>query len=341
MSSNATPDPTSRSRRTTTTTTSNAPTTTTAAGTSASPQAAGHALRPRRAAKNAYVISDSDSESKSPLYEDVSDSEPDADGDADAADAQPEEPEPERGTGTGKSLRPRRSLAAPEGLRDYVDTNTALAKRRTVATKKKKKVVHKKRRVGTNNGGRACQACRDARRRCDRKRPVCGGCVKAGKKCVVPADGEGGDDDEEGEEWEEVEQEVTTRGEIRREVEETKKRKDAFLVEYRGLFEALLPERNYISKLVEKRAAAKVKAEEVKTEDDAVKKDEDTHMKDEELKQEDVKGEITVKPESSGAQLETVELEMRDAPPLVENVKQEKEEYKVVPYQLLEKQPEG
>lgn len=46
--------------------------------------------------------------------------------------------------------------------------------------------------------------------------------------------------------------ELTVRGEIRQALEETKKKRDAFFLKNRELFEDLLPESNYISKLADK-----------------------------------------------------------------------------------------
>lgn len=50
----------------------------------------------------------------------------------------------------------------------------------------------------------------------------------------------------------EDEGELTVRGEIRQALEETKKRREAFFLKNRELFENLLPESNYISKLADK-----------------------------------------------------------------------------------------
>ena len=140
--------------------------------------------------------------------------------------------------------------------------------------------------------------------------------------------------DEGGEESEDEAEKEGGRGEIRKGLEETKKRRDCFLLEYRGLFEPLLPERNYISKLAEKIEAKMKAAENVKEE-----------VKKEEVKME----EVVVKPEEGVEKKETsagetVELEMRDAPPSNEVKVEEKEveeDLKVVEYKLLEKQPEG
>jgi hypothetical protein len=238
--------------------------------------------------------------------------------------------QPERGSTTGKSLRPRKLLAAPAGLEDYVDTNAALSKRKR-STKKKKAQTKKKGRLGP---GRACKSCRDTRRRCDRAKPRCGECVKANRACIVPdAAAEGGDDEWEDEDVEATKQD-SIRTEIRRTLEETKRKRDAFYVHYRDLFEPLLPEKNYISKLAEKRVPVA-----------AALKDADVVMVDgpsELSKPEEVNGNGQEKHDAEAAKPNNFELEVRNGPTdaQLETVTEPVKYPEVIPYQLLEKQPE-
>ena len=141
------------------------------------------------------------------------------------------------------------------------------------------------------------------------------------------------------------------RGEIRKGLEETKKRRDAFLVHHRELFEALLPERNYIARMIEKKKAAaeaKVQASvEVKTEPEVKL---DSESKEGTLVAQtsgtQLNGGQPVKPEEpvKSEQPETIDLKMGGAPPPRAEVvepKEEEKEYEVVPYKLLDQQPEG
>lgn len=200
-------------------------------------------LRPRVSLSSYADASDDDDDAEA---SDDAASYTDGDGDDDDNDddddesapsaSQPDSPQLERGAGGRHSLRPRASLGVPEGLRDYVNTDSALSNKKRKTAGKKKKVVGKR-----LSPGKACAACRNARRKCDRKKPKCSGCVKAGQKCYVKV----GDDDEE----EDEEAMLTLRGEIRKGMEETVRKRERFLVTYGGLFEALLPEGNYIQKL--------------------------------------------------------------------------------------------
>lgn len=153
-------------------------------------------------------------------------------------------PQPERGSNGTHSLRPRASLVIPEGLRDYIDTDKALGHKRR---KSGPSIAHQKVPKGKRLApGKACVSCRVSRRKCDRKKPRCSGCVKMGSKCFVKEDGHEGDEQEG---WTDETDTKTVRGEIRKGIEETTKKRERFLVQYAHLFEALLPEGNYIQKL--------------------------------------------------------------------------------------------
>lgn len=153
-------------------------------------------------------------------------------------------PQPERGSNGTRSLRPRASLVMPEGLRDYVDTDKALGhKRHKSGFSSTRQNPSKGKRLGP---GKACVACRVSRRKCDRKKPRCSGCVKMGSKCFVKEDGYDGDEQEG---WIDEGDPKTVRGEIRKGIEETTRKRERFLVQYAHLFEALLPEVNYIQRL--------------------------------------------------------------------------------------------
>jgi len=208
--------------------------------------ATGRSLRPRRESAAVYEISsDSDDKEDSDSEHEASDKD-----DEGEDNEKPQEEKEERGALSGRSLRPRGLLAAPSGLADYVDTNTALSNRKK-STKKRKLVAKKKKTVQKKRlpAGKACQACHYARRKCDTKKPRCGGCVRGGVPCVLPDAGDSNYPDDGGED----EVEYSVRSEIRKTLEETKRRRDAFYLQYRDLFEPLLPEKNYILKLVEKR----------------------------------------------------------------------------------------
>jgi hypothetical protein len=147
-------------------------------------------------------------------------------------------------------------------------------------------------------------------------------------------------------EWEEYkdEKEITMRTEIRQSLEETRRKRDRFFLKYQPLFQPLLPDRNYITKLVEKNAgishseekekptvdgdATMVDAttDQVKEENAGVKKD------DEQAKTNGVEnGSTPDKPAS-----ESLENGVKHEEPT-----ERKEKEDVVPYKLLEKQPEG
>lgn len=311
--------------------------------------AAARSLRPRRSSAGIYEIS-SDSDERSSSQDDV-DSEDKAfedEGEEEVSgesqpreeeeDEEPEVEKPERGSEAGRSLRPRRSLAAPPGLADYVDTNKALSHRRR-STKKKKPEV-KKRAVGRLQPGKACKPCRDSRRRCDRVKPRCSGCVKAGKQCVVP-DANDPDQDDQWENELDDEPEYSVRSEIRKTLDETKKKRDAFFIEYKSLFEPLLPEKNYISKMVERNEAGAVRKQEV----DVVMEDVSADQIKPEA--EDAKTNGDIKLEATSVEVKLEELEVRDAVKAEDkdsavkaNVCLTESIPRVASYELLEKQPE-
>jgi hypothetical protein len=289
-------------------------------------------LRPQRQSTGGYYELSSDESGDDQDGSGYSQQDEDSDEDEEATQEPVEQPE--RGSAAGKSLRPRKSLVAPSGLEDYVDTNAALSKRKRT-TKKKKAQTKKKGRLGP---GRACKSCRDTRRRCDRAKPRCGECIKANRACIVPdaaAEGEDG-------EWEDEDVEATkqdsVRTEIRKTLEETKRKRDAFYVHYRDLFEPLLPEKNYISKLVEKRVPVAT-----------APRDADVVMADgpsEPVKPEEANGNGEEKHDAEAAKSDKFELEVRDnltdaQPATVTGPVTEPVKYpEVIPYQLLEKQPE-
>lgn len=217
----------------------------------------GRALRPRKSFSS-YADEKDDDEN------DVDDNDEEDDEDEDTSDGQgsyedveedystpstnppspTRSPQPERGSNGSHSLRPRASLAMPEGLRDYIDTDKALGhKRRKSASSSTRQKVSKGKRLAP---GKACVACRVSRRKCDRKKPRCSGCVKMGSKCFVKEDGQEGDEQDG---WMDESETKTVRGEIRKGIEETTRKRERFLVQYAHLFEALLPEGNYIQKL--------------------------------------------------------------------------------------------
>ena len=164
-------------------------------------------------------------------------------------DDEPEVERPERGSEAGRALRPRGSLAAPAQLAEYVNINKALSNRKRT-TKKKKKKPQPKKAARRPPPGSACQPCRDSRRRCDGRKPRCTSCVKTGAQCFI----NGSDDDQEWNYGVAGAKEFSIRVEIRKTLEDTRRRRDNFYIKYRDLFEPLLPERNYISKLLGARA---------------------------------------------------------------------------------------
>jgi hypothetical protein len=294
-----------------------------------------HTLRTRRSNVATYAESSDDDNGRS-------DSENDYDGEPES----PEKPEAERGAEIGKSLRPRKSLTTPANRADYVDTDLALSTRRRSskskkASKKKKAVVKR-----VVNGVRACQACRDARVKCDRKQPRCGRCTKTKKTCTIQPAVEGDIQQEESDS-----EEMTLRGEIRLGLEETKRKRDAFYIKYRSLFEPLLPERNYISKMVDKneRAEEPVKEQAAKEVTDASKTD-----TTEPITTEPTTSEPTSEPTTVPTTAESATAEAATAPVTVEvreNARpaEAKAELvapvpyaprEIIPYKLLEKQPE-
>lgn len=198
--------------------------------------------------------------------DDHDDPEPEEDEEEEEEDEAPATPLPERGANGTRSLRPRAALGQPEGLKDYVSTDAALGhkKRPRAAAGPAVQRVAKGKRLPP---GKACMACRASRRRCDRKKPRCSGCSKAGVKCCVKEGGGGGgggggeeEEEEDDGAWGE-EEKGTIRGQIRRGMEETGRKRERFLLEYGHLFEALLPESNYIAKLRAKYAARNEKVE--------------------------------------------------------------------------------
>lgn len=232
---------------------SNAKTITASSGTP-SPRK-GRALRPRKSFSSYADENDYDEN-------DVEENDEDEDGDASDGQGSYEDveeddstpstnppsptrsPQPERGSNGSHSLRPRASLAMPEGLRDYIDTDKALGhKRRKSVSLSTRQKASKGKRLAP---GKACVACRVSRRKCDRKKPRCSGCVKMGSKCFVKEDGQEGDEQDG---WVDESETKTVRGEIRKGIEETTRKRERFLVQYAHLFEALLPEGNYIQKL--------------------------------------------------------------------------------------------
>lgn len=196
----------------------------------------------------------------------------------------------------------------PEGLRDYISTDRALGhRRRKSAPALSRQKQGKGKRLSP---GKACAACRASRRKCDRKKPKCSGCVKAGNKCFVKDDGQEGDEQEG---WLDEGDVKTVRGEIRKGIEETMRKRERFLVQYGHLFETSLPENNYIQKLRAKFV--------VKKEKDA----QDGEMKAEESRDTSMSG-----TEDTAAKPEEV-IEKTNIPLVAE----------AVPYKLLEKQPSG
>lgn len=333
-----------------------------AAAASAPPSSGGRTLRPRRLSGN-YTISSESSEDKSSGSEhqeeeeeddenETQDSqeshEQDAEGDEDdEADVE----RPERGFEAGRALRPRGTLAAPEGLKDYVDTNIALANRK----RKKRSTVAPKRRVsGRLPPGRACAACRESRRRCDREKPRCSGCVKSNKACIVPDRPVGEAQDEFHDDWvpePEDEKEMTVRTEIRKNLEETRIKRDRFFKKYAELFENLLSGKNYISKLYEKaeEKARLISEEKAKTESAAEEKanvetDGDVVMNGStESSKATTNGETKGAVDTSGGSVITNGVKQEDstngdsAQPALNGALSDD----VVPYKLLDHQPKG
>lgn len=227
----------------------------------------GRALRPRKSLSS-YANDDDDDDNDDDddeeeeeqeasddqgSYQDVEEEEEDYSTPSASPPSADRSPQPERGSNGSHSLRPRASLAMPEGLRDYIDTDRALGnKRRKSGSTSTRQKVSKGKRLAP---GKACMACRVSRRKCDRKKPRCSGCVKMGSKCFVKDDGHEGDDQEG---WIDDTDTKTVRGQIRKAMEETTRKRERFLVQYAHLFEALLPEGNYIQKLKGKLATRKV-----------------------------------------------------------------------------------
>ena len=163
-------------------------------------------------------------------------------------------------------------------------------------------------------------------------RPICSACLKQNKPCIVPEDNSAAEDSEF--EYASENPELTVRSEIRRSLEETKKKRDSFYIKYRELFKPLLPERNYISKVVEKRAMEAVASESV----------------DQQLRAE-MNDLIEGKPETTNGGVNTsapitIDLEVRDLkmedqqPEHAKYITKVLENTEVVPYKLLENQPE-
>lgn len=236
----------------------------------ASASSSSRSLRPRRSGKSIYEISvnssdddDEDDDKDGDSYNHGEYQDQEDDGNVSQETQETHEPEdeeedddeaeverPERGSEAGRALRPRGTLATPAQLAEYVDINKALSNRKRTAKKKKKKPQPKK--AAARRPGRACQPCRDSRRRCDGQKPRCTGCVKAGSRCLMVSGGP--DDDQEWTYGIADGKEFSVRTEIRKTLEDTRRRRDNFYIKYKHLFEPLLPERNYISKLLGARA---------------------------------------------------------------------------------------
>jgi SWI/SNF-related matrix-associated actin-dependent regulator of chromatin subfamily A member 5 len=133
--------------------------------------------------------------------------------------------------------------------------------------------------------------------------------VKAKQQCVVRKE------ENKGEEVEEV----SVRVEIRKSLEETKKKRDAFYVKYRDLFEPLLPEKNYISKMIEKMGEKTVEEEE---------------------EEEEAIGVATVQIEVRDGGNKPEETQSTTVTTAVEATQPVAAAKEVVPYKLLEHQPE-
>jgi hypothetical protein len=319
-----------------------APAAAAASKTKAKPQAVTRSLRPQRSSTGYYEISsDSSDDNNGSGYEqhEGEDSEEEKEG---VSQQEPSVEQPERGSAAGKSLRPRKSLVVPAGLEDYVDTNEALSNRKRTTKKKKKQSQAKKKAAGRLPPGKACKFCRETRRRCNREKPRCAECIKANRSCLVP------DVDNADDQWEDESadnKEFSVRAEIRKTLEETKRRRDTFYVQYRELFEPLLPEKNYISKLAEKRTLA------------AAHKDSDASMggdpngsvkhkeadENSEDKLEDTKDLSDGQIQAEATESTKFEIEVRNgikAEDQTANVIGPINYPEAIPYQLLEKQPE-
>lgn len=260
-------------------------------------------LRPRKSLSS-YIDHDGEDEDEgdedaySDQDEDEEEEEEDV-GSTQSVASEPAAPQPERGEGGRHSLRPRASLLLPEGLRDYISTDSALGhkkRRQSAPALGRGQKVAKGKRLPP---GKACVACRSSRRKCDRKKPKCSGCVRAGSKCFVKEDGV----DDNGDDGADEPDKHTTRGQIRKGMEETLRKRERFLLDYGHLFEPLLPENNYITKLRAKYAT--------KTEDPLVKTEENRDT-----------------PMSGGDETEVKQDEVA-AP----------QDISAVPYKLLESQP--
>ncbi|KAF8533614.1 SNF2 family N-terminal domain-containing protein [Trichophaea hybrida] len=215
-----------------------------------------------------------------------------------------EEPLPERGTGTGKSLRPRASLGKPEGSEWYVDSETILSRGRNKRS--------------TGNGVKGGKIVKKAKVKVNGNNKV--------KKVAGSQRGDG----------------LTARAEIRKTLEETKRKRDRFFVKYEELFKPLLGERNYISKMVEKQREgneeqAEKEAEEMNTARIEVRDGNEGEKQPEAVTDIEtaqpppqlVNGnEGEKQPEEAVADIESAQP---PPPQLVDDV---------VPYKLLDKQPE-
>jgi hypothetical protein len=307
----------------------------------------GRSLRPRRESATVYEVSDSsDSDEKSngsnDAFEDEDEDEADEEEEEEAeeepaAPAEQQEPCAERGTGTGKSLRPRNSLAAPPRLKEYVDTDVALSIRK----RKKRKVPVKKKAGGRPVSGNPCKDCRESRRRCDKKKPRCTGCVRAKQSCLYPEK-----NDPNFEKQYDVIEGPSMRQEIRRSLEKTKLKRDAFYLKYRHLFEPLLTERNYITKLAEKKSLeVQGKLEDEKQEGVSITKETNEKIQPDAIGA--PQNSQIIKPEESTSNVtesKRIEvIEVRDIVKIENNpiygIKNE-DGLEVVPYELLKSQPE-
>lgn len=155
------------------------------------------------------------------VYELSSDDEEEEESYEDEKPATPAQPESRQPNPSKFSLRERGTIAKPNRLDEYVNTDEVFTNRRYGIAKRTRTTQPKKRKAKAAK--------------------------KKSKSSTAKQQQQNGEDD--GEE----EGALTLRNEERRSLETTKRKRDQFYVHYRNLFEPLLPDRNYISKLVEKR----------------------------------------------------------------------------------------
>ncbi|KAL7275407.1 hypothetical protein RUND412_001645 [Rhizina undulata] len=259
-----------------------------------SPVKKGRSLRPRNSrAKYALdIISEDDDDEEEDDDDDESDESDDDQ--EDGENGRESKNPPERISSAGHSLRPRATLAAPTIYKDYLTNGEALgeqkrSKRRGKGPGKNETKRKGKSKVKTSKGksgvksdihsGLSCDRCKKLHKHCDQVTPKCSNCVHSRSGCKYTT--RDSDDDEEEEESSEEYQSLTTvRSQIRKGIEETKKRKDAFLVKHHTLFEPLLPERNYITKLVDKLEKISTAEEEKNVEEDDMQDDLDIPEQD-------------------------------------------------------------